>query len=313
LVADVFISYKSERRPAVAYLAQVLRNYGFDVWFDYSLVVGQDFARTIQQELRSAPAVLVMWCPLAVHAEWVLNEATDSKKRGSFTPVLLEPVDLPIEFIRADTIDLSQWDGGPRSHQLDRLIEQIAAKVGRDPEPRFRGLVEQERAWRSAGPRRLVDYPLDGKIAATQAWEHAQKETHATAAGTNTHRSEGPAGNEKQSPKSDAGTSGKDPNSYATLYCSFCDISQHETKILIAGPDKFICDSCVNICDKQITGLNEKKYFDSVSNKNSLPKFHCNFCNKSQNDVKCIIDGSNSAICNECIELCNQIIREQKS
>ena len=33
-----------------------------------------------------------------------------------------------------------------------------------------------------------------------------------------------------------------------TLYCSFCGKSQHEVRKLIAGPNVFICDECVELC-----------------------------------------------------------------
>ncbi len=33
-----------------------------------------------------------------------------------------------------------------------------------------------------------------------------------------------------------------------TLYCSFCGKSQHEVRKLIAGPQVFICDECVELC-----------------------------------------------------------------
>ncbi len=33
-----------------------------------------------------------------------------------------------------------------------------------------------------------------------------------------------------------------------TLYCSFCGKSQHEVRLLIAGPSVFICDECVELC-----------------------------------------------------------------
>jgi hypothetical protein len=36
--------------------------------------------------------------------------------------------------------------------------------------------------------------------------------------------------------------------SASTLYCSFCDKSQHEVAKLIAGPNVFICDECTDIC-----------------------------------------------------------------
>ena len=34
-----------------------------------------------------------------------------------------------------------------------------------------------------------------------------------------------------------------------TLYCSFCGKSQHEVQNLIAGPNSFICNECVALCD----------------------------------------------------------------
>ncbi|CNI40348.1 ClpX C4-type zinc finger protein [Yersinia mollaretii] len=35
-----------------------------------------------------------------------------------------------------------------------------------------------------------------------------------------------------------------------TLYCSFCQKSQHYVAKLIAGPDGvYICDECVDVCD----------------------------------------------------------------
>ena len=37
----------------------------------------------------------------------------------------------------------------------------------------------------------------------------------------------------------------------------------------------------------------------------------CNFCGKSQKQVKKLIAGPNVYICDECIELCNEIIEEE--
>jgi hypothetical protein len=37
-----------------------------------------------------------------------------------------------------------------------------------------------------------------------------------------------------------------------TLHCGFCKKSQHDVKLLIAGPDTFICNECVAICDDVI-------------------------------------------------------------
>ena len=38
---------------------------------------------------------------------------------------------------------------------------------------------------------------------------------------------------------------------------------------------------------------------------------YCSFCGKSQHEVKKLIAGPSVFICDECIELCNDIIREE--
>ena len=38
---------------------------------------------------------------------------------------------------------------------------------------------------------------------------------------------------------------------------------------------------------------------------------HCSFCGKSQKEVKKLIAGPTVYICDECIELCNDIISEE--
>jgi ATP-dependent Clp protease ATP-binding subunit ClpX len=44
--------------------------------------------------------------------------------------------------------------------------------------------------------------------------------------------------------------SGKDKK---LLYCTFCNKSQKEVRKLIAGPDVYICDECVDLCNEIIT------------------------------------------------------------
>ncbi|MCD8571497.1 MAG: ATP-dependent Clp protease ATP-binding subunit ClpX [Alphaproteobacteria bacterium] len=46
--------------------------------------------------------------------------------------------------------------------------------------------------------------------------------------------------------KATSGTTGGDSKN--TLYCSFCGKSQHEVRKLIAGPNVFICNECVELC-----------------------------------------------------------------
>ncbi|MCR6644334.1 MAG: toll/interleukin-1 receptor domain-containing protein [Terricaulis sp.] len=80
-MADIFISYKSERRAAAEHLAGVLGAHGYSVWWDYGLVSGRDFARQIEKELSAAKAVVVLWCSLSRESEWVRQEALYAKTR----------------------------------------------------------------------------------------------------------------------------------------------------------------------------------------------------------------------------------------
>ena len=55
------------------------------------------------------------------------------------------------------------------------------------------------------------------------------------------------------------------------LYCSFCGKSQHEVRKLIAGPNVFICDECVELCNDIIREEMEESAPVAAS---KLPKPH---------------------------------------
>jgi hypothetical protein len=48
------------------------------------------------------------------------------------------------------------------------------------------------------------------------------------------------------------------------------------------------------------------------SRKQQIEVLRCSFCNKSQRDVAKLIAGPAVYICNECLEICNQIVAESK-
>jgi hypothetical protein len=182
-MADVFISYKSDRRNGAQHLARILELNGYSVWFDYGLLSGRDFGPQIEREIRAAKAVIVLWCSLSRESRWVLEEADLAERLGTLTPVWLERVDPPLGFGRADTIDLTAWDGAPRSYTLDRLLMEVARRVGRDPTPSFRGLQEYEATWRAFGAPHLSQFAL---IAPVEEREHRH-----LAASARTHEAQG--------------------------------------------------------------------------------------------------------------------------
>ncbi len=157
---DVFLSYKSERRPAVRHLAKVLELYGYTVWYDYKLLSGADFARQIESVLKQSKVVMPLWCDMSVESEWVLEEAHVAKQRGAILPVMIEQISLPFGFTRLDTVDLTDWDASPRSHKLDRLIDEVSRLTGKSPHINYDGLRSYEESWRNFGAPRLSQFAL---------------------------------------------------------------------------------------------------------------------------------------------------------
>jgi ATP-dependent Clp protease ATP-binding subunit ClpX len=48
---------------------------------------------------------------------------------------------------------------------------------------------------------------------------------------------------------------------------------------------------------------------DKTNNDDKL--LYCSFCGKSQHEVKKLIAGPSVFVCDECVDLCNDIIREE--
>ena len=163
-MSEIFISYKSERRLAAEHFAEVLKRYGYSVWFDYELVKGKDFTQQIERRVREAKALVVLWCSRAVSSRWVREEVYLADKLGILIPVMIEPCEIPFGFQLADTIDLTQWDGAPRSHQLDPLIDALEGRIGRAAVQDRRAPIEYENTWRRFGAPALRSFALGQPI-----------------------------------------------------------------------------------------------------------------------------------------------------
>jgi len=140
---DIFISYARQDRPAARIFAERFTAEGFSVWWDASLHSGETFDEVIEQRLRDAKAVVVLWSPRSVASRWVRAEATLADRRNKLVPAIIEACDRPIVFELTHTAELSDWHGDtsdPRwqayvedlHRMLDRAREQEAA-AGHEP------------------------------------------------------------------------------------------------------------------------------------------------------------------------------------
>lgn len=135
-VPDVFISYAHDDCATARRFADALEAERLSVWWDDALRSGDPFDKVIEQALREARAVVVLWSKASVDSRWVRAEATLADRNGTLAPVMIEACQRPIIFELTHTVDLSGWTGDTRGAEWRAFIADVKRLVeaGR-PEP----------------------------------------------------------------------------------------------------------------------------------------------------------------------------------
>ncbi|HLO19378.1 MAG TPA: TIR domain-containing protein [Sphingomicrobium sp.] len=129
---DIFLSYARTDRSVARTFAECLGEEGFNVWWDASLHSGETFDEVIEQKLRAAKAVVVLWSPRSVASRWVRAEATLADRRNKLVPAIIEPCDRPIVFELTHTAELSEWHGDRSDARWRTFVEDLGRLVHRD-------------------------------------------------------------------------------------------------------------------------------------------------------------------------------------
>lgn len=126
---DVFLSYSRADRAAARRFADRLSHEGFSVWWDAALRAGETFDEVIEDALRSASSVVVLWSPQSVASRWVRAEATLADRSNKLIPVIIERCDRPLIFELMHTTDLSDWDGSTTDAAWRDMIQDLQRLV----------------------------------------------------------------------------------------------------------------------------------------------------------------------------------------
>lgn len=130
-MAEIFISYSREDREWVERLASQLQSEGYSVWWDWDLLVGKRYRETIDNELQTCRAAVVVWSQHSVQSDFVRDEAEEAQQRNILVPILKEVVRPPAGFRQIQTADLSTWTGGGAHAEFRRVVKGIGFMVGR--------------------------------------------------------------------------------------------------------------------------------------------------------------------------------------
>ena len=137
MVADLFVSYKSEDRTRVAPLVAALEGEGFDVWWDAHIGGGSAWRESIESELNAARCVVVVWSTRSTGPEgsFVRDEATRALRRGAYLPVRIDPVEPPLGFGETQAVSLIGWQGDRDDPQYVALLAAARAIIAGKPRP----------------------------------------------------------------------------------------------------------------------------------------------------------------------------------
>jgi hypothetical protein len=160
---DIFISYSREDREIARRFAVGLSDEGFRVWWDAALHSGETFDEVIEEQLRAAKAVVVLWSPRSVKSRWVRAEATLADRRNKLVPAIIEPCDRPIIFELAHTIDMSHWNGDREDLAWQRFRSDLARHIRRETD-RAAAAAEEAKAPAEEAPAPAV--PLLAEVVA---------------------------------------------------------------------------------------------------------------------------------------------------
>lgn len=105
-MAQVFLSYDREDGAKARAIAQALEKAGHFVWWDPHIKGGAQYSKEIEQALKAADAVVVLWSARSVESAWVRDEAASGRDRECLVPIGLDGTEPPLGFRQYQTIDL---------------------------------------------------------------------------------------------------------------------------------------------------------------------------------------------------------------
>ncbi len=135
-MASVFLSYDRDDSARARHFAGALEKAGHQVWWDLHVRGGAQFSDAIEEALKAADVVVVLWSRHAIESPWVRDEAAAGRDSGRLVPVTLDGTQAPLGFRQFQTIDLSRWKGRGSPAELRALFEDIEAKAAGGAESR---------------------------------------------------------------------------------------------------------------------------------------------------------------------------------
>src|SRR5690349_23976415 len=129
-MTEVFVSYARPDEPHAKRVADALMSEGYEVWRDDQLPVHRSYADVIEERLKNAKAVVVLWSAEAAKSQWVRAEADAARNAGTLIQASLDGTVPPLPFNQIQCADLNGWSSGKDSSGWNKLLESVRALAG---------------------------------------------------------------------------------------------------------------------------------------------------------------------------------------
>jgi adenylate cyclase len=129
-MSHLFISYARPDEPLATQVADALKAAGYEVWRDDELPAHRTYADVIEERIRGAKAVVVLWSADAVKSDWVRAEADTARSALTLIQATLDGTIPPMPFNQIQCADLKGWDGQQAAPGWKKLMASVAALAG---------------------------------------------------------------------------------------------------------------------------------------------------------------------------------------
>jgi adenylate cyclase len=130
-MSEVFISYARSTEPQARAIGDALRALGYGVWRDDELPAHRAYADVIEERLKAAKAVVVVWSAEAVKSEWVRAEADAARGARTLVQLSVDGAIPPLPFNQIQCADMNGWSGAdtPGWRKVTDSVAQLVKGV----------------------------------------------------------------------------------------------------------------------------------------------------------------------------------------
>ncbi len=125
-MSDVFVSYARSSEEQAKQIEQALRDAGYRVWRDAELPAHRSYAEVIEERLKAAKAVIVLWSAEAAKSHWVRAEADSAREAGTLVQASVDGATPPIPFNQIQFAAMNGWAGESDHPGWRKLLASVS-------------------------------------------------------------------------------------------------------------------------------------------------------------------------------------------